>query len=152
MQTLAAHLRLLPERDPHEGLYRALELILDHLSEPTIAGALIVRFELAVLADLGFGLDLASCAATGATMDLAYVSPKSGRAVSRAAGEAWKDQLLLLPPFLRGRSQSASPAEIDAGFALTGYFLTRRVLEPRGLEFAPARSALLAALARSVAA
>ncbi len=97
MQTIAAHLRLLPERDPHLGLHRALEMILDHLDEPAVAGALFVRFELALLAELGFGLDLESCAATGESADLIYVSPKSGRAVSRGAGEQWKEQLLPLP-------------------------------------------------------
>jgi recombinational DNA repair protein (RecF pathway) len=65
MQTIAAHLRLLPERDPHLGLHRALEMMLDHIDDPAIAGALLVRFELALLAELGFGLDLESCAATG---------------------------------------------------------------------------------------
>jgi DNA repair protein RecO (recombination protein O) len=152
MQTLSAHLRLLPERDPHIGLYRALEVILDHLDDPTMAGALLVRFELALLAELGFGLDLESCAATGANDELVYVSPKSGRAVSRNAGEQWKDQLLPLPAFLIGHRESASAAEIDVGFALTGFFLARRVLEPRGLEFPESRAALLAALARAAAA
>jgi DNA repair protein RecO (recombination protein O) len=151
MQTLAAYLRLLPERDPHASLYRALETMVDHLDQPG-AGALLVRFELAMLAELGFGLDLETCAATGVAEDLIYVSPKSGRAVSRAAGEAWKEQLFALPPFLRGESESATGAEIASGFALTGYFLERRVFEPRGIEFPPARAALMQALARAAAA
>ena len=152
MQTLAAHLRLLPERDSHTGLYRALAVIVDHLEEPAVAGALLVRFELALLAELGFGLDLETCAATGASTDLIYVSPKSGRAVSRAAGEAWKDQILALPAFLRGPGERASSSEIESGFALTGFFLAQRVYEPRGLEFPQSRAALLAALARAAAA
>lgn len=152
MQTIAAHLRLLPERDPHLSLHRALEMMLDHIDDPAIAGALLVRFELALLAELGFGLDLESCAATGASADLIYVSPKSGRAVSRGAGEQWKEQLLPLPQFLIGGRESASTAEIVAGFALTGFFLERRVLEPRGLEISGSRTALLAALARAAAA
>ena len=152
MQTIAAHLRLLPERDPHLGLHRALEMILDHLDEPAVAGALFVRFELALLAELGFGLDLESCAATGESADLIYVSPKSGRAVSRGAGEQWKEQLLPLPAFLIGGRDSANAAEIDAGFALTGFFLERRVFEPRGLEVPGSRLSLLSALARAAAA
>jgi DNA repair protein RecO (recombination protein O) len=151
LQVLATYLRLLPERDPHASLYSALETMVDLLDQP-VAGALLVRFELALLAELGFGLDLETCAATGATEDLIYVSPKSGRAVSRATGEAWKEQLFALPPFLRGESEPASSAEIASGFALTGYFLERRVFEPRGLEFPPARAALMQALARAAAA
>src|ERR1700758_287910 len=90
---LAALCRLLAEREPHAAIYGALEDILDHLDEPRIAAPAVARFELAFLAELGFGLDLASCAATGATAELVYVSPRSGRAVSRAAGEAYHDKL-----------------------------------------------------------
>ena len=151
MQTLAAYLRLLPERDPHVALYRAFETIADHLEEPSVAGALVVRFELALLAELGFGLDLETCAATGTDTELIYVSPKSGRAVSRVAGEPWKQQLLALPGFVRAPEQPVSGAEIEAGFALTSHFLAQRVFEPRGLEFPSARAALLAALARAAA-
>ena len=150
IQTLAALLRLLPERDPHEGIYRALLTIADHLDEPGIASALIVRFELALLAELGFGLDLSSCAAGDEGSELAYVSPKSGRAVSVKAGAPWKERLLPLPAFLRGEPRH-SAAEIAAGFNLTGYFLARRVFEPRGLAMPEARAALIAALAREAA-
>ena len=79
-----AHLRLLPERDPHPRLYEALAALLDHLDHPALAAELMVRFELLLLDELGFGLDLESCAATGGREELVYVSPKSGRAVSRA--------------------------------------------------------------------
>src|SRR5262249_34864520 len=102
IQTLAALLRLLPERDPHPEIYRALAAIADHLGEPDVASVLIVRFELALLAEFGFGLDLSRCAASGEEEGLAYVSPKSGRAVSGRAGEPWKERLLPLPAFLRG--------------------------------------------------
>ena len=148
MQTLAALLRLLPERDPHADLYHALDLVVEHLPGPAPAAPLLVRFELQLLRELGFGLDLASCAATGEAGDLVYVSPKSGRAVSRGAGEAWKDQLLALPAFLRGNGADASGDDIAAGFALTGFFLERRVFEPRGLALPEARAAFLATLAR----
>ncbi len=98
---LAALMRLLPERDPHAGLYAALDAILDHLGDAAVAAPMVVRFELQLLAELGFGLDLTQCAATGATAELVHVSPKSGRAVSRVAGEPWADRLLPLPAFLR---------------------------------------------------
>lgn len=151
LQTLAFHLRLLPERDPHPAVYHALVFVLENLGDPAAAGALIVRFELLMLEELGFGLDLSECAATGAYDDLAYVSPKSGRAVSRAAGEPYRDRLLPLPPFLAA-SDAAPPgvAEIERGFALTGSFLMRRVLEPQGLQETPARTALIAALRRAL--
>jgi DNA repair protein RecO (recombination protein O) len=149
MQTLAALLRLLPERDPHLALYDALCLIVDHVDEPSIAAPLLVRFELKLLAELGFGLDLGECAATGDENELIYVSPKSGRAVSRAAGEPWKEQLLPLPGFLSGGRSSADPDEVAAGFALTEFFLLRRVYEPRGLSLPDTRAAFLAAVARA---
>ncbi|MDO8533671.1 MAG: DNA repair protein RecO [Xanthobacteraceae bacterium] len=152
MQTLAALLRLVPERDPHADLYHALDLVVGHLHEPALAAPLIVRFELQLLRELGFGLNLASCAATGEAGDLVYVSPKSGRAVSRGAGEPWKDQLLALPAFLNGNGADASGDDIASGFALTGFFLERRVFEPRGLALPEARAAFLATIARVTAA
>ena len=92
LQLLAAHMRLLPERDPHAALYHAALVILDNLDEPEKAARLVIRFELALLEELGFGLDLASCAATGDNRELVYVSPKTGRAVSRTAGAPWADE------------------------------------------------------------
>jgi DNA repair protein RecO (recombination protein O) len=86
VQLLAAHLRLLPERDPHPRLYTALGAILDDLADPLAAGELLVRFEVELLNELGVGLDLSRCAATGREDELAFVSPKTGRAVSREAG------------------------------------------------------------------
>ena len=123
--------------------------MLDVLLDPRRAGASVVRFELELLKELGYGLDLASCAASGSTADLVYVSPKSGRAVSRQAGEAWKDRLLRLPAFLETASSSEPPMQdIADGFALTGFFLHRHVLEPRGLAFAEARASFLSVLLR----
>jgi DNA repair protein RecO (recombination protein O) len=140
VQALGSLLRLLPERDPHPHLFEALDVILDHLEEPATAGELFVRFELALLNDLGFGLDLEECAATGLREDLAYVSPKSGRAVSRAAGAPWADKMLALPDFLAsGTKQGADPDSLAAAFRLTGYFLERHVYVPRGLEAGAAR-------------
>jgi len=146
---LSALCRMLPERDPHPQIHAALDGVLDGLLDPHHAGASVVRFELQLLAELGFGLDLATCAASGQDHDLAYVSPKSGRAVSRQAGEPWKDRLLVLPAFLgEGVTDAPTPQEVDDGFALTGFFLVRHVLEPRGLALADARANFIAALRR----
>ena len=107
---------------------------------------MIAQFELAFLAELGFGLDLSSCAATGATDDLIYVSPRSGRAVSRAAGEAYRDKLMRLPAFLRADEEPASAADLADAFALTGFFLERHAFAPRGLAVPDARARFVAAV------
>ncbi|MCX7304634.1 MAG: DNA repair protein RecO [Hyphomicrobiales bacterium] len=149
LQTLAGHLRLLPERDSHERLYETLGLVIDHLDDPRAAGELVVRFEVMMLDELGFGLDLSECAATGASVDLAYVSPKSGRAVSRSAGEPWRDRMLALPAFLLGGTGlRADAAAIEDAFRLTGFFFSRHVYEPRGFGEPEARAAFLGALRR----
>lgn len=148
---LAALARLLPERDPHEDIYERLIEALDDFTDPTTAAIHIVRFELAILAELGFGLDLESCAATGETTDLIYVSPKSGGAVSRTAGEPWRDRLLPLPSFLRDSEATASAwtdQDVLDGFRLTGLFLQRHVLEPRGQAHSDARAGFINALTR----
>ena len=147
---LAALMRLLPERDPHTGLYEALDAILDQLDVPALAAPMVVRFELRLLSELGFGLDLEQCAATGASGDLVYVSPKSGRAVSRTAGEPWADKMLRLPAFLRQHDAIPSGHDLADGFALTGYFLTRHVLEARGLSLGDERAHFIAALNRAL--
>jgi DNA repair protein RecO (recombination protein O) len=151
MTHLAALCRLLPERDPHPQIHAALAQVLDGLVDPSRAARDMVRFELTLLAELGFGLDLSTCAASGKETDLVYVSPKSGRAVSRQAGERWRDRLFALPAFLRESSADApSPQDIADGFALTGFFLAHRVLEPRGLSLAEARASFIAALGRDL--
>jgi DNA repair protein RecO (recombination protein O) len=150
LQLMAAHLRLLPERDPHAGLYETLAVVLDHLDDPASAAELVVRFEIRILEELGFGLDLERCAATGTREDLVYVSPKSGRAVSRQAGEPWRDRMLALPPFLqRGSRLAADDVSLAEAFRLTGFFLTRHIYEPRGMEEPDARIGFLAALRKS---
>jgi DNA repair protein RecO (recombination protein O) len=147
MTHLAALCRLLPERDPHPQIHAVLAQVLDGLIDPRRAAPDMVRFELTLLAELGFGLDLSACAASGQETDLVYVSPKSGRAVSRQAGEPWRDRLFALPAFLReSRADEPSPQDIADGFALTGFFLAHRVLEPRGLSLAEARASFIAAL------
>ncbi len=151
LQMLAAHLRLLPERDPHENLFETLELLIGHLEDPAGAAELIVRFELLLLDELGFGLDLAQCAATGTREDLAYVSPKTGRAVSREAGRPWHDKMLALPSFLRaGSGQRGGLTGFEDAFRLTGYFLHRHVYEPRGIDEPEARAGFIGTLRREL--
>ena len=136
---LGSLLRLLPERDPHESLFEALELIADRLDDPDLAPALVARFEAQVLAECGFALDLERCAATGVREDLIYVSPKSGRAVSAAAGAPYRERLLPLPGFLRPGAAASAPtsAEIADAFRLTGFFLLRDLFAPRGQSSRP---------------
>ncbi len=118
----------LPERDSHPELYgRCLELV-EALGVGADWGARYAAWELALLAELGFGLDLSVCAVTGGTAELVWVSPKSGRAVSREAGAAWADKLLVLPAFLRdGWEAPPAAAEVAAALRLTGFFLEARV-------------------------
>jgi DNA repair protein RecO (recombination protein O) len=134
LTTLTAEAQLLPEREPHPRLYEAMRVVLDALEDAETWPALLVRWELGLLDELGFGLDLARCAATGTSEDLVYVSPKTGRAVSRAAGLAYRDRLLALPAFLKGR-QTGRPAQADVvdGLKLTGFFLERHLFSPRGV-------------------
>lgn len=133
LTALTALAHELPERDPHPNLFEVTLFVLGFLDDPTVWPALYVRWEVALLDELGFGLDLASCAATGATTDLIYVSPKTGRAVSAGAGEPYKDRLLALPPFLRGETGGGvMPADIVAGLALTAHFIERRIFAPNG--------------------
>jgi DNA repair protein RecO (recombination protein O) len=147
LASAAALLRFLPERDPHPALYETLTVLVDHLDEPEIAPALYVRFEVAILAELGFGLDLSACAATGTRQNLVYVSPKSGRAVSEGAGEPYRDRLFKLPGFLKGQSTGeASREDVRAGLALTDFFLRQHVFEPRAVQ-APEERARFVALA-----
>jgi DNA repair protein RecO (recombination protein O) len=149
MTSIAALARLLPERDPHPSLFEITLFVLGYLDDPAVWPALVVRWELALLEELGFGLDLALCAATGQNHDLVYVSPRSGRAVSAGAGEPYKDRLLTLPVFLRGAvSRPVAIDDVLAGFALTGHFLTTRVFMPRDMKMPDARGRLVAYLRR----
>jgi DNA repair protein RecO (recombination protein O) len=152
MTSIAALSRLLPERDPHPNLFEVTLFVLGFLDDPEVWPALVVRWEMVLLDELGFGLDLASCAATGKTADLSYVSPKSGRAVSAAAGAPYRDRLLALPPFLlAGASGPVTQEDVKAGFALTGRFLETRVLLPREMAMPDARGRLLSYLWRPAA-
>lgn len=134
LNSLNAMVRLLPERDPHPALFSLYEAIVAALPAGEGWPAALARFELVLLAELGFGLDLENCAATGANDELAYVSPKSGRAVSLSAGAPYKDKLLALPRFLRDETLMPDDADdLIAAFRLTRFFLARDVYAPRGL-------------------
>ncbi|GAA5103756.1 DNA repair protein RecO [Bartonella jaculi] len=144
LQLMAFYLRLLPERDPHPILYDILHLFMQHFDEPIINAELLVRFEMRLLEELGFGLDLSRCAATGRQERLHYVSPKSGRSVCEEAGYPWREKLLRLPQFLVQRTgRPVDFSDIKNGFILTDFFLTRHVWEPRGIKQPSVRTHLI---------
>ncbi len=128
----------LPEREPHPAAFAGLAALIEGLEGEVWAQA-YVQWEVEMLRELGYGLDLSTCAATGSNDGLAYVSPKSGRAVSRSAGEPYHDRLLSLPGFLIGENGGAVLAEVAAGLRLTGYFLDRHVFAPHDRTLPPAR-------------
>ncbi|HEY8351547.1 MAG TPA: DNA repair protein RecO [Sphingomonadales bacterium] len=143
---------VLPEREPHRAVYDGLSALIALVDqcrdgeEDRLAWLTgFIRFEMGLLRDLGFGLDLESCAATGTRDDLVYVSPRTGRAVSRAAGRPYHDRLLPLPEFLTSPGeQAADLAAAAQGLELAGFFLERCLLAPhrRGLPAARQRLAL----------
>jgi DNA repair protein RecO (recombination protein O) len=133
----------LPEREAHPRLYHHSEQLLDLLGQPALWPLAYLRWELRLLEEMGFGLDLSRCAVTGATEGLALVSPRSGRAVTRAGAGDWADRLLPLPPVLRGEG-SAGDAEIAEALAVTGHFLDSRLAEEIvGRPLPAARAALV---------
>ena len=145
---MTRHLRSLPERDPHPGLFEAAAALVVSLSDRDSAPAAFVRFELQLLTELGFGLDLSCCAATGTDEDLVFVSPRTGRAVSREAGEPYRTKLLPLPAFLLGPDhQKPEPKEVTAGLRLTGHFLLGYLYGPKGQELPDDRERFAAQVA-----
>lgn len=128
----------LPEREGHPGLFYGFKTMME-MMEQDIWGAAYVFWEIALLKELGFGLDLTKCAGGGDAKTLAYVSPKSGRAVSYAAGEIYKEKLLELPSFLKPNGGPLEPEEVMKGLRMTGHFLehwvyahhTKGIPEPR---------------------
>ena len=140
----------LPEREPHPQAFAGLGALLESLDADRGWAVGYVEWELLLLTELGFGLDLSRCAATGETADLAYVSPKSGHAVSARAGEPYRDKLLRLPHFLlvRAEQNTPSPEDVLDGLKLTEYFLDRRVFEPHGRTMPPARARFVDLLRR----
>lgn len=142
----------LPERDAHPGLYALSRDLIEVLGAAADWPARYSAWELALLAELGFGLDLGRCAVTGATEDLIHVSPRSGRAVGREAGAAWAAKLLALPAFLRdGWTEPPGREAVAAALTLTGYFLERRVAPglPRGA-LPPARNRAVEAICKAM--
>ncbi len=157
LAALALVLGIVPERHPypriHAGLAALLELLAIDGAPPLRLGEGLVRFELGLLADLGFGLDLERCAVTGGRDDLVHVSPKSGRAVGRAAGAPWAHRLLDLPAFLRpdARGGPASGEELAQAFRLTGHFLARHAFAAAHRPVPAARDEAVAALRAAIA-
>jgi DNA repair protein RecO (recombination protein O) len=135
----------MPERHPYPKLYKHLRIFLHLLKERDDWHEAYVRLEITLLAESGFGLDLSECAATGTKEDLIYVSPKSGRAVSREAGEPYKEKLLPLPQFLIS-SSTENINDISAALKLSGYFLDAWLLAPHGKKLPAARSRLVSLL------
>ncbi|RAI59134.1 DNA repair protein RecO [Roseicella frigidaeris] len=152
----------LPERVPHPRCFQGLVSLVARLSQGAgdgagqgagQAAALLpdyVRWEAALLGELGYGLDLGRCAATGTAEELVFVSPRTGRAVSAAAGAPWRDRLLPLPPYLLGQSAGEGPADWLAGLRLTGHFLARDVFAERPEGLPQARALLQDRVARRV--
>ena len=120
----------LPEREPHEAVFAGMIALLPRLALGAAMLPELIMWETVLLADLGFGLDLTTCAVTGATEGLAFVSPKTGRAVTTEAAGIWSDRLLRLPPFMTGETESG-PEDWRDGLRLTGHFLTRDVFGGR---------------------
>ena len=147
LTSMCTLMRSLPERDPHPNLYEVTLFVLGFLDDPSVWPALYVRWELALLDELGFGLDLGQCASTGVTTDLVYVSPKSGRAVSLQAGEPYKDRLLPLPAFLKGQTgNGVQIADVQAALGLTAHFIELRLYGPHNAPLPEPRQRLMALL------
>jgi DNA repair protein RecO (recombination protein O) len=141
----------LPEGHAYRRLYDALDGLLAAIEAAPSArpwAAALVRYELLLLAELGFGLDLSECAATGVREDLVYVSPRSGRAVSAGAAGDYRDRLFALPPFLLSGGGADWP-DVLAGLAVTGHFLARDILIERQADILAARERLVGRLKRA---
>lgn len=148
LATLTSLSQLLPEREPHPRLYEALRIVLEAIDHDDVWPALLVRWELGLLDELGFGLDLSKCAATGARDNLVYVSPRTGKAVSAEAGEPFRDRLFRLPSFLR-EGGAATPRDVIEGLRLSAYFLQRHLFEPRGVSFPEQQDWIIRTLAET---
>lgn len=140
----------LPEREPHPAVFVGFQALLMSMAAPAWP-TIYVKLELGLLRELGFGLDLESCAVTGETQDLAFVSPRTGRAVTTAAAAPYKEKLLRLPSFLL---QGASLADVSVadcldGLALTAHFLERHVFWPHNKTLPASRARFVDRLAGS---
>ena len=138
----------LPEREPHPPLYRRTEALLDLLGQDALWPLAYLRWEVSLLEEMGYALDLSTCAVTGATEGLIYVSPKSGRAVSAKGAGDWAERLLPLPDVLKGDGD-APDDEIAAAFRTTGHFLERSLADGLGSKPLPeARARFVEAFSR----
>lgn len=137
----------LPEREPHPNVHAVFAALLEHINAATDWARAYVVWECDLLAALGFGLDLERCAVTGTNQDLVYVSPRSGRAVSRESGAPYRDKLLPLPGFL-WRDAPAESGDIVAGLVLTRHFLLHHLFEPQGGRLPEARERFLERMRR----
>ncbi|MGL3821156.1 DNA repair protein RecO [Sphingopyxis sp. R3-92] len=144
----------LPESQPYPALFVTLSALLDAIEAAAAArqwAAALARYELLLLAELGFGLDLDECVVTGARVDLGFVSPKSGGAVSVGAAVGYEERLLRLPPFLRCADGDPTLADALDGLAITGHFLDRSLLDGRARDLLDVRARLIDRLNRAVA-
>lgn len=138
----------LPEREPHPALYLRSVQLLDLLGQSDVWPLAYLQWEIALLEELGFALDLAACAVSGSTQELIYVSPRTGRAVSRAGAGDWADRLLALPPVLRGQGDASTPEILEA-LRTTGHFLAEHLAPSLGSRTLPeARQRLIDVLSR----
>lgn len=138
-----------PERAVFSGLYDATLILFDALAEADTWPALYIRWEVGLLAELGFGLDFSECALTGTRDNLTWISPRTGRAASAEAGAPFEGKLLALPAFLLGAQNRPLSGDVADGFALTGHFITRELLEPLRQDMPEPRARLIYALGRS---
>ena len=143
VSSMCALLQVTSERQAYPRLFETVMVLLQQLDDVEVWLPLLVRFEMALLEDVGFGLDLSSCAATGLLENLTHVSPRSGRAVSFEAAQPYLEQLFELPKFLVDPQAAASMQDVAAGFSMTGHFLERRVYFPNQMVFPPARQRLM---------
>ena len=148
LTALCDMVRIFPERQSYPKLTQTFETLMDCLDNPDIWPAVFIRFEMAMLDELGFGLDLRTCAATGSNDHLTHISPRSGRAVSASAAQPYLDQLFPLPPFFLHSSEEITPEDISAGFAVTGFFLNRRLYASVDATIPDSRVRMLSLLSR----
>ena len=148
LSALCALMQITPERQAYPRLYDTLMVVLGEMDDEAMWPVLLARYEMALLEEIGFGLDLSCCAATGVVEELEYVSPRSGRAVSRAAAQPYLDKMFVLPQFLLDPSADASDDDVQKAMELTGHFLERRVYLPNGMKMPPARQRLVDILTR----
>lgn len=147
-QLLCSHLRLLPERNPQDRLLDQVLTILDSELDDQERAQMLTLFELMLLDDLGFGLDLSSCAVSGETVGLTHVSPRTGRAVTASAGGKYLDRLFALPAYFSQYTRAEIP-DILSAFALTGHFLDVHVWNARGIDPPTVRAQIITSLQQS---